>query len=1663
MEDAGLDAALRAEIRRTAALEDVSTDIRLALALKLLNTAMPLVCRGEIVTPSWLLDHPEEGYALIAGPVPDLLDRRDSELWLARLKRRAAQVRERAHHLDVALNEEELRINLLSTSRSRLAAIWNERRRVLPDTDHPGLLAILERAVTAEEDLILLLSADVGQCRAADAIIAEAEEAAGRAGVASFEAGIAALWLDRPRRELYAAIEGRLEGFARCGRERIDGWADQFRLERRLPLGRALTLLAIPEAEWRQPPKQSYIATLLDFYAKRITSAAMRGPLTRMIIGKTTPRADLAELASSRRPGSALLDHILLRNEQPIELDPAVLVADPGLERRIRTLYTHATLYRRDTGIDGLYLGFPFLVMREARTVARPRIAPVLLWPVRLRPEVGARGRILVEFDRDREEVRVNPAFGGLLGVDAAARWETAAREMLGRASINADEVMEVFGHLAEIAARQLTDLPSKDIRVHPGEDRLFCSAALFHLAFIGQAVMEDLRQLRAIPPAGSSLETALRVGEPVERGATKRVSYADRYFTAASDPSQEAAVLEARDGRGLLIEGPPGTGKSQTIVNMVADAIGRGKSLLIVCQKQAALDVVHKRLEAEGLGDRIVMVSDVNKDRLRVIRAVREQIESLFARPRGSTLWAQRRTQVAARIEALEADLDAYHETLHAEDGQTGLSYRLVLSDLIGIENEELLPSAPVLRQLLGPLDPGKVILLQETCAPLARLWLQARYEGSALCQLQPFGHDPHTIENFSADLAAFQAAEIARAEINERTPLAIAITDPQPYRVWSDAHAATLKALDDPTRQRLARLLPLFEGTASALPADVLVVGLDRIVAGLETLPADDLGDADVALATGLDDDALAAWTAIADELSVHPTILQRLSISRWLHRRRQRRFMTEQGLADIGAWRGALKREAGLRPYREPLLAIQVALREPMIDLGRCRIGQLLALAHGYLAGIASIRALVEALRAYPEPSAALAMARVATRAALDDLLDGVEQGYARFDARSASRSALDRLRLWLEESWADRVQAAILADMSSVEALRPILEAMPTLAAYQRFRMRVGALHPEALELFAALRSIEPALTALPQGTLDQTVRRLLLRESRLAWKARLERERPTLLFDAAELETKARSLAAADVEMRNLNRRFLVDGLDARQLRPLREWEDITRLRGQRARRLREFLDRGADLGLMTLRPVWLMNPDVASRLLPLRKALFDTVIYAQMPIEYALPTLFRSRSMIVSGDEKQMPPTSFFTSKIEKDEAELYEGDVEDELDEEEREEIDEAWNRREIKDCPDLLQLAKTVLPTTTLQIHYRSTYRELIQFSNASFYASKLSVPARHPHTEIRRVKPLELVRVDGVYEHQTNPAEADRVADILADLWKGSPETRKTVGVVTFNRKQADLIEDVLEERAIDDPSFARALAQERDRVQGGEEMGFFVKNVENVQGDERDIIVFSSTFGRNAQGTFRRSFGVLGQTGGERRLNVAVTRAREKVVLVTSMPIAMISDFLGTRRQATTPRDYLQAYFEYARLMSAGEIDTAHGMLGRLNGDQRGERGYRNDGEIDGFQAAVGDEIARLGWAPSSAADGSAFGLDFAIEDPRTGFYGIGIECDAPRHALLEGARAREIWRPMILTRSISVIHRVSSHGWLHEPEVEKARLRVAINGALGEAV
>ena len=256
-----------------------------------------------------------------------------------------------------------------------------------------------------------------------------------------------------------------------------------------------------------------------------------------------------------------------------------------------------------------------------------------------------------------------------------------------------------------------------------------------------------------------------------------------------------------------MLVEGPPGTGKSQTIVNIISDAIGRGESVLVVCQKQAALRVVEKRLQAEKLGERLFLVGDINRDRAGILTALREQLTS--ARSQSSAAAVKRaRIDKAARIEQLEGELDRYHEALHALDDRTGLSYRDLIGELLAVEAAGPRLDVPALRALLGSLNRTELAQIVGTCAPLVRPWLEANYEGNPLSALQSFAVDEAVIEAFAADLTAFAEAERLRDEIINRGDPALRHRGPraapgmaghprgcpaQPFGVWHASICAT------------------------------------------------------------------------------------------------------------------------------------------------------------------------------------------------------------------------------------------------------------------------------------------------------------------------------------------------------------------------------------------------------------------------------------------------------------------------------------------------------------------------------------------------------------------------------------------------------------------------------------------------------------------------------------------------------------------------------------------------------------------------------------------------------------------------------------------------------------------------------------------------------
>ena len=430
--------------------------------------------------------------------------------------------------------------------------------------------------------------------------------------------------------------------------------------------------------------------------------------------------------------------------------------------------------------------------------------------------------------------------------------------------------------------------------------------------------------------------------------------------------------------------------------------------------------------------------------------------------------------------------------------------------------------------------------------------------------------------------------------------------------------------------------------------------------------------------------------------------------------------------------------------------------------------------------------------------------------------------------------------------------------------------------------------------------------------------------------------------------------------------------------------------------------------------LVKLKPCLLMSPISVSQFLP-SDAKFDLVLFdeaSQLVPEDAIGAIYRGKTLVVAGDNKQLPPTSFFQKN-------LIDNVDWDELSDDDVEVFDSI-----LDECLGI------GLPVKTLRWHYRSKHEDLIAFSNHRFYDdTMITFPAAINQTDSLGVKLFYVP--DGIYDRggqRNNRKEAERVADLVFEHFKNYP--KKTLGVVTFSIAQMDAVEEAIDDRLKEQPSFESFFKE--DRLEG-----FFVKNLENVQGDERDVIFFSVGYGFDSQGQMAMNFGPLNKPGGERRLNVAVTRAREKVVLITSIKASDIDKDTQALGLQT-----LRAYLDYA---------------------EYGPETLSNKAKEGTFDSALDEDVAaeikKMGYEVVPEVGCSGYRIDIGVVDPvNDGCFLLGVECDGVTYQSSNSARDRDRLREQVLKQLGWRIHRIWSPAWVARRDSEIRRLKETLEQA-----
>jgi primosomal replication protein N'' len=588
--------------------------------------------------------------------------------------------------------------------------------------------------------------------------------------------------------------------------------------------------------------------SLLKVLRDRVLARVQRGPLLDISIGKSARRFDLLDLGNDdpQRAYDAL-NYVVSRSQGKLTL-PILEDEEAGFSkedadaniavlRKIERIKRTVSLYERETGVNPLYLAFPLIMVREADAGGKARciLAPLFVWPLTLNKTRTQQGQVEIGFDKERGLIHENPALQPWLKerLNVEVNLEETAGKLTALDRITwedvltaATECLKGFQRVSLLReSAPLLAVRKKDDQIPANQLRIYSSAAVSIIDWIHQSVVADLAKLSQ--EAGESqlldLFLGLRSGDR-EDGPNETVPEEDRFFIADADPAQQKAVLGARKSKGLVIHGPPGTGKSQTIVNVVIDSVAKGQKVLVVCQKQAAINVVAKRLTKEGISNLAVFVHDAMKDRVRVIEDLKKQIDN-WAESRNATIDENRRS-VCRKIVEIERELRSYTEALWTSKSKSGLSYRQILARLARqrVDNPSIRELRD-LRPLLAILSEPQVGDLAEQIAEIAPLWQNADLADNPWRRVKPFLFNDQSATEIREALSA--AAEVLRVREDhlEKFPDVLPDLDDVALEMWLREADDELKKLSDETwRTRVGSWMSLVDSLGEQASTKIL-----------------------------------------------------------------------------------------------------------------------------------------------------------------------------------------------------------------------------------------------------------------------------------------------------------------------------------------------------------------------------------------------------------------------------------------------------------------------------------------------------------------------------------------------------------------------------------------------------------------------------------------------------------------------------------------------------------------------------------------------------------------------------------------------------------------------------------------------------------------------
>lgn len=1224
------------------------------------------------------------------------------------------------------------------------------------------------------------------------------------------------------------------------------------------------------------------------------------------------------------------------KNEVFVELEK------PKLEASLIKLYRQARADLNEGGSNTLFLAFGFLEWKKKESDQRCYRAPLILQPVRLERRNARSGMKLIAHE---DEPRFNMTLlellkqdfglviGGLdgelpkdeSGIDVAGIWSRIRRAITGSSGFEVREqvTLGIFSFSKYLMWKDLVDR----------RELLKENRVVRHLIERGEEPF----------PGNGPLPEPDRLDVEVDA--------CDLFAPLPADSSQLAAVVASGQGHDFVLDGPPGTGKSQTIANMISQNLALGRRVLFVSEKRAALDVVYRRLEQVGLGDFCLELHSHKSAKIEVLRQLERAWNAKGALAQED--WVSKTKE----LQNLRDELNGFASALHHRH-----ACGLTVHDAV---------------------------------------WRVVRDDDGALPEFGWPAATAHSVSEVDAMHQVVRSLELTFAGMGE---IPATIVRHVEVSNWTNAWQSRLVGAARDLAGKTEHLRDAAEAAARTSGLDLAATGFDEARQLLALCEA-------ICATAGLD-----LGFAFRPDYTRTIASLRDLAenVREWHARRADLStdYRSPEGIEEAHSnlereWEEAQEKIWGLR-----FLAMRQCTKR-ISELGRAA-GDIDPSADMPIFGLMAklrerVGGLIEEIDGVPAAKDLDSDPELLTKLAdAGERIRAVARHHAQDPETFVSLMGALRTAVVDANEMAGPDGPVGLATQTLAAAMVPFDEARSAFLEASAGEW-IPADFPGIIELCRQIDDHQVQLNALCQWNgardraaklgLEPIIERVtaglpmgeavpLLEAAYAKWFAPWAIDDDPLLagFHSLSHEEKIRTFGEITEEVQRLTAGIV----RARLCSDLPEPADVARASGfgvlkhelakQRAhkpvRRLAE--EMGKDFS--ALAPCMLMSPLSIAQYLPPDQDLFDIVIFdeaSQITPWDAVGSIGRGRQLVLAGDQKQMPPTNFFSrGSATVDEDAMM--DLESILDE-----------------C------VSASIPRRSLDWHYRSRHDSLIAFSNSRYYDGKLvTFPA--PET---RESAVEWHHVDGIYAkgaEQTNAIEAKAIVSEVGRRLADKAPGDTSLGIVTLNSKQQELIEDLLEQARKKDPSFDAHFSDSLEEP-------VFVKNLETVQGDERDTIILGITFGPVEAGARKMSmnFGPLNKEGGWRRLNVAVTRARKEMLLFTSFDSGMI-DLSKTASQGV--RD-LKHYIEFA--------DRGPRALAETHMDSIG-------GTESPFEDAVKAMLEQRGWSVRPQIGVSGYRIDLGVVHPdHPGDFLAGIECDGAMYHSALTARDRDKVRQAVL--------------------------------------